>query len=408
MQTVRITRRAKQRARRHTHKHNQRGGAAWAPVFASEEDVRFKDWKAEIDGNEELKALFPSLQLLDRNKATTDEEKQERLLTYFNCMAHQDKLFRAALNIIRKKVAASLNVDSITHDIILEKADAIDAQKPALMEYFRDVERMVSFTEDKDGAKPKMRQMYTDNNSTLSTLLLFPSRVDNIFIMALSEIICNLIEESTILRTASNKSIIKVLATQYDSYVQALAHTLTAFPLRDGFNLNQSLASIEKLSTTRTNPAQQQRPDTSEPMLTTFWDKFVETAKDTINISDDRELFKNKSGCANYISDNAWSDITANMACYAKINKETIRNGNITILAHLSEECKDVTPPNPEVTPDSPYNDVTINGVPLKSLLSNANINILEFLLHLEVAIKECLVRREHEEAAAITPSLGE
>lgn len=402
MQTVahgkRSTRRAKQReARRHTYK--QRGGAAWAPVFISEEDQRFKDWKAEIENDDNLNKLFPSLLLLDRNVATTPEDKQERLLTYFNCMAHQDKLFRTALNIIRKKVAERLSVPSITHDIILARANEIDAMKSDLMEYFRDVERMVSFSEDTGGAIPKLRYMYTDADSTLSTILLFPARVENMLILALSEIICNLIVDSTILSTANNVSLQKVLATQYDSYAQALAHTMTAFPLRDGFFLNQSLASIEKLSIMRTNPAAKPVDNTPELKMSTFWETLVTGAKEVLAITDDRNLFKNKSSshttCNNYISENSWSNITANMLSYAKINKESITNGNLTIIAYFSSICMGgVDLANRAVIPESAYNDVTINGVSLKTLLSNVNINILEFLLHLEVGIKETLASR--------------
>lgn len=433
MSSVRMTRRAKQRSQKQRHTYKQRGGAAWAPVFSSEEDERFKAWKEEIGGNDELKKLFPSLTLLDRNNATTDEEKQYRLLTYFNSMAHQDKLFRAALNIIRKKVSEKLGISSeLTSETIISKSSQIDGYKSELIEYFRDVERIVVFEEDISGDMTKLRAMYNDNKyCTLSTLLLFPSRIENIFIMALSEIICNLIDNKTILEDASNESIALILATQYDSYAQALAHTLTAFPLRDGFFLNQGLEEISVLSMNedkvkaditkielqlKARIAQGYKIQLQEKLKQikkqeTFWKEFIKAAKLDIDISESK-LFNNKStdvsSCSNYISDNTYADITADMLLYATLNKENI--DNMDVLDMIASRCESRsnidTFNNREMIPDAVYDNVLIHGLPFKDILTNVDITTLEFLLHLEVAIKECWKRRKKAAATAAAPNL--
>ena len=418
----RSTRRARLRnALRHTHK--QRGGAQWAPSFSvSPRDplkVRRDAWLEEVGANPDISGLFPSLLIPNRAGSVTGsgivqaQRKEKDLTTYFNCMAHQDKLFRAALNIIRKKVASTIgvSVEDLSGRNITSRADVIDALKTTdttLLEYLRDVERMVMFKADDTGSAPKLRTMYTDNTyCSLSTLLLFPARVENVFIMALSEIMCNLIEDDTLLKEVSTNSLQLILATQYDSYAQALAHTLTAFPLRDGFFLNQSLEEISQISLNEDALRLVKAKLETEPIQTgaldrfkrqeTFWKMFVKSAQAVIDISDETKLFRNKSAdisCSNYIVDNTYADLTADMLAYAILKKDNI--DKMDILGFLIYVCAvnmgafhDRT-----MIPEAIYDDVHIHGVPFKNILSNVDITTLEYLLHLEVAIKECWKQR--------------
>jgi hypothetical protein len=433
MQTVehgrRSTRRARQReARRHTYK--QRGGADWAPDFSvAPYSDRYDEWVQEISNNPVLLSLFPKLIVKDKKPIPRyASEKLPYLKTYINCLAHQNKLFGAALNIIKKKIADELGLpqDSISDiNTIKLHATSIDDKKPQMIEYFKDVERMVMFAEDTEGKLPKLRAMYEDNTySSLSTLLLFPSRIENVFIIALSEIICNLMDDRSILTEASTESLQLILATQYDSYAQALAHTLTAFPLRDGFYLNQGLEEIAQLSMREgfdgkrrelenaidTAATDEDRATASKALSDftkqeTFWKKFVVASRRVLETTTTiNDLFNNKTGplsryrCKSYIADNTFADITADMLMYAIINKDNI--DNMDIIKLLANSCKQIvdsfyTIYSRSILPPDDFLHIGISGgVTLKTLLSNVDIATLEYLLHLQEAIKECWKRR--------------
>jgi hypothetical protein len=273
--------------------------------------------------------------------------------------------------------------------------------------------------------------MYEDDTySSLSTLLLFPSRIENVFIIALSEIICNLMDDRSILTEASTESLQLILATQYDSYAQALAHTLTAFPLRDGFYLNQSLEEIEQLSMREgfdekrrelqraidSAGSDEDRAAASNALSDfkkqeTFWRKFV-VASQRVLASNTQitNLFKNKADppsyirCVSYIADNTFADITADMLMYAIINKDNIDNMDIITL--LTDSCTEIirdfdTKIDSSRLPPKEFLQIGISsGVTLKTLISNVDTATLEYLLHLQEAIKECWKRR----SAAASP----
>lgn len=405
MSSIRVTRRAKRHeARRHTYK--QRGGAAWAPVFASEEDERFKDWVEEISGNTELKELFPSLMLLNRNDPapTSDEEKQERLLTYFNCMAHQDKLFRAALNIIRKKLGEKIPVlkDVSSSDLIVENSTEID-KSDSLKEYLRDVEKFVRFDYTLPPGNYKLLQIL---RQSLSTILLFPAKVENIFIQVISELIVSIIKNQNVIKQASESdSIKKILATQYESYAHSLSYTLASTPLWDGYYLVQPIRGdidknfyISRLSTPKLE-------DIGKILEETFWYKFVTGLVNNMDISEEglfKQLDAANNKCVRSIINIPFERLAADFCRYAAIQKE-----NMNILQFITSsginDCSDNTISEVirKKIPEEIYDTVTITGssITFKKLLSNVGRVRLEFLLHLEVGIKECLSRRAAEES---------
>jgi hypothetical protein len=424
-----MTRRAKQRARRHTHKHNQRGGAAWAKFG----DTRYGDWMKELKSTDELRSLFSGL--IDVNRTDNeDSSKKEQINVYLNCLAHQDKLFRTALKIIYKKLGIT-NVNDSKE--IIAKAKGLDEGKKSMLEYIKDVENLVYFKRKATPPHNKISQMEAEGVSSITTMILFPMRLENIFIRGLSEIIVNIISDDSIIRTASNSSIKLILAVQYHSYVQSLAYTLTTYPLRDGYYLAQNVGNVESEisikreagacsapSTRRsdriaavaaaTTSAESEEGDAActpikGKVLETFWYKFVDRVSQLIETTTTEEvLFKNVSAtgddCTNRITDYTWEELTAHMLLYAKL-----KGKDMNILTKLLSVCTQPTTLDRarSQTPDATYDNVHIGdtGVTFSQLMSNVKIDQLEFLLHLEVAIKEALARRETE---AATPPSGE
>ena len=421
-----MTRRVKLRSQKQRHTHKQRGGAAWS-TFGD----RYEDWVEEIEKDEELRKLVSTLSLANRNEESDNNSKKNILKSYINCLAHQDKLFRTALKIIYKKLGIS-NVNDTKE--IIAKAGTLDTSKETMIEYIKDVEKLVTF-ERKGRFHNKISQMEAEGLTSIATILLFPMRLENMFIRGMSEIIVNIMKDSTIITDANNPSIKLILAVQYHSYVQSLAYTLTTYPLRDGYHLIQNVGNVEsEISIKREAGACSTAPTrrsarvagaaaafSSEEneedaactpikgkVLETFWYKFVDRVSQLITTTTEDDLFKNTSAigddCKYRITDYTWEELTAHMLVYAKL-----KGKDMNILSKLLSVCTQPTKLDSErsQTPDAVYDNVSIGDtdITFSQLMSNIDRNQLEYLLHLEVGIKEALARRENEEAATTLPS---
>lgn len=412
MQSVRITRRAKH-TQRHTHK--QRGGAAWSTF-----GPRYDDWVEEIGNDAELSKLVSTLSLSNRNEGTDDDSKKNNLRTYLNCLAHQDKLFRIALKIIYKKLGVT-NVNDTKE--IIAKAGTLDTTKEAMIEYIKDVEKLVTF-ERKGRFHNKISQMEAEGLTSIATILLFPMRVENMFIRGISEIIVNVMKDSTIITDATNPSIKLILAVQYHSYIQSLAYTLTTYPLRDGYHIVQPVGNVEseisikreagvcsvvaptrssdRIASAAASSGENEEDAACTPIkgkiLDSFWYKFVDRVSQLINTTTEDDLFTNTGAtgddCKHRIIDYSWEELTAHMLVYAKL-----KGKDMNILIKLLSGCTKSTTLDStrSQTPDSIYDNVTIGDTDLtfSQLMTNVKREQLEYLLHLEVGIKEALVRRE-------------
>lgn len=412
MQTVRTTRRVKQRSQKQRHTHKQRGGAAWS-TFGD----RYDDWVAEIGDDEELSKLVSALTLSNRNEGVDDDSRKNILKSYLNCLAHQDKLFRTALKIIYKKLGVS-NVND-TNEIIA-KAGTLDTSKEVMIEYIKDAEKLVTF-ERKGRYHNKISQMESEGLTSIATILLFPMRLENMFIRGMSEIIVNIMKDSTIITDANNPSIKLILAVQYHSYIQSLAYTLTTYPLRDGYHIVQPVGNVEsEISIKREAGACSATPTRSSAriaavaaeeseedaactpikgkVLETFWYKFVDRVSQLIKTTTEEDLFKNTGAtggdCNHRIVDYSWEELTAHMLMYAKL-----KGKDMNILDKLLSGCTKSTTLDSvrSQTPDAVYDNVPIGDteITFSQLMSNIKREQLEYLLHLEVGIKEALVRRE-------------
>lgn len=267
-------------------RYRQHGGAVWyVPA-----EPRLTDWRAELTGT-------PFAPLVDAS--VTDEA---HFAAWVAAIERQDDLFGHGLSIIAKKVGVTLG----DTDGILAKADEIDGQRAAMMEYLTDVEKFLYFTPDTEDPsnRTKLQMIRGEATESLTTLLLFPDRVRNVFLYAIANIFVLLKTDTSGLleKAASSAAVRTVLAAQYKSYSEALAATLTAEPLRDGFFTNQGI------------------PEFRDKDLKSFWSEFLNEVLERKAIEGGCEkeaVFRGTGGsrCIKDATTWTWGKVAAHLFC---------------------------------------------------------------------------------------------
>ena len=220
----------------------QRGGASWKLPNGDHPG----QWETEINLlAEPLKtALLP---LVKAGSLRNPEDKKHRLEAYLSAIEHQDELFNMALTLIKK----GLKIDVSTEDKIIENSMAIDAKKTLAVLFIKDVEEMVAFKEDtvEDVSNGLSKlQSIKKADEHLSALLLFPERLNNIFIQSLANLFVLLKKNpDNRKKITTNSSTIRLATDQYISNIYANARLLTSFDLRDGFFMNQGINEFQQI-----------------------------------------------------------------------------------------------------------------------------------------------------------------
>jgi len=240
----RRTIRQKSDSRRKTRK--QRGGANWKTPDGQE---HIDNWIAKIDTlPDPLKTRL--LPLVKAGEANTDVLKQARLEAYLSAIEHQDELFDMAIELIKDELKILNKIEASSVEKIIENSDKIDISNEVIMSYITDVEIMIDFkkdpTIDKDLGATKL-QLIRDTNEYLSSLLIFPKRLNNIFIQSLANLFVLFKKDETNRKNITkNASITRIATDQYVSNIYENARKLTSFDLRDGFYLGQGVKDFQK------------------------------------------------------------------------------------------------------------------------------------------------------------------
>jgi len=355
----------KQRTHGQRRTHRQRGGAAWYQIPAE----RASDW------DEPLKALgFNFIVGGDRNKEST-RNKETYMNEYFMILEKQDELFDAALKIISKK----LGLETITSEAIASKASEIDSKREDMLKYVDDVEQLINFALDininKQLGSTKLQQIRTGTDETLSTLLLFPKRLNNVFIQSLANILISLKSNDTFMKQSFlNDEMKHVASVQLRANVEGNALIQTAKSLRDGFFLNQGQTDFIKTINGNNNK---------------FWYELlnqlqiIQSGPIPFELSTDTAASK---PCKINLKKATWAQITAHVFL-AYISDKLPR-----ILEFFKETCETniLSSQIPRTfIPDPPFDDVTVREVTYKSLLSHMDDTTLQFILHLSYTIQK-------------------
>jgi hypothetical protein len=359
------------------HDHKQRGGANWFVIPAP----RKTEWATELGA--------------DFSLITGDGtgDNIQHVNQYLNVIRRQDELFGAALRIIGRK----LGVDIGDASAILANAARIDASGKELFEYIIDVERIIQFVEDNNWSGPlpkdatKLQMMYVE---PLSTLLLFPSRLKNLFILALANVIVDLSDPANplIAQATANKATHPILADQFMSFAHSMSYTLSARDLRDGYFLNQAISEFQL-------------------EIKEFWGNFLEGLEQVMKHQDATAVIADKGGsCKTEMAgEDSWGLVAAKILRVHQL-------GRLADILTLFAECTGVTPHNDvNYTPPDSALDVVFDGkgTTLRKLYRNMDDTTLQFILQLTYTIQQ-LTEKDSDSTSNVTkeqttqPSLPE
>jgi hypothetical protein len=369
---LRTSQKQRQHSQRHTYK--QRGGAPWYQIPAS----RAAEWA------EPLRQIgISAIPNTDRDIPT------KRMDEYFMALEKQDELFDIAI----KLIAAKLGLPAKYSASDIARIPDIDApaKRTEMLAYVDDVEQLVNLAIDRDETDTdnltKLQEIRSAGDEPLSTLLLFPKRLNNVFVQSLANILIVLKADQSILRDAAlNPTMTYAAAVQYDANVRGNAYFQTSRNLRDGFYMSQGKSEFNK-EIALVAPVVGRvatRSDTAPP---NFWVMLLQELA-AVNTLTEADIFKvNSVGCLFDIIYATWAKITAHVFLAYKFNK--IDN----ILQFFKDTCTTTDPPadDPERPhiPNKAFDKVDIRGTTFEKLLSNMGDTTLQYILHLAYTIRK-------------------
>jgi len=178
------------------------------------------------------------------------------------------------------------------------------------------LKKLVNFKIDTDDTnKTKLDQIRVDADDTLSTLLIFPDRLKNVFIQSLASILIVLKQDDTVLKQSSGDTI-DITNSQYISHVYGSAYVQTAFKPRDGFFIAESSQEFAK---------ELEAPDGREPFFKELIteikaiDEAISTGLANNGDRTDEQIYMDTifkvrgDGCLRNIEEASWASITAHV-----------------------------------------------------------------------------------------------
>jgi hypothetical protein len=350
----------------------QRGGAAWYII----PEPRKADWNTYLDAHTDLKAKFGFI--------TGDTRTVEQHLQILEC---QDELFAIARGIIVSKLGLT---ESYTSQDVVNNVTDINAKRAEMMEYITDVENLVNFKITTDPTnKTKLDQIRGDADETLSTLLIFPDRLKNVFIQSLASILIVLKQDDTVLKQ-STVDTIDITNSQYISHVYGSAYIQTAFKPRDGFFIAESAQDFAK---------ELEAPDGRVPFfkeLITEINKLNEAiSTDLANNGDktDEQVFMDSifkvrgDGCLKNIEEASWATITAHVF---QAYKHGLHDNILTFFAEDCSRSETLAKDNERTfIPNGTIDEEEVRGTTYKRIRSWMGDETLQYILHLCYTIKQ-------------------
>jgi len=343
----------------------QRGGAPWKIPDGD----RLGKWEAEINLLTDAKLKSDLLPLVTAGGIRGDESKKKRLESYLTAIEHQDELFDMALALIKTDLK-SKRIEVSTDDKILENAMVIDNEKALAKLYIEDVEKMITFKQatETEGNLSKL-QSINKPEEHLSALLLFPERLNNIFIQSLANLFVLLKKNpGNRGKITTNESTIRLATDQYISNIYANAYLMTTNTLRDGFFMSQGVNDYKKYL------------ERDEP----FFENFLKGISDSSQINLTRE--------------SSWSQITALLfKWYQKMNSEDYVKDLLTYFLTNSkavkvEQLRTIIAKDKKFNdyfPEGDYNNIITYNTNLTNILLKIEPVTLEYILHLAYTIRK-------------------
>jgi hypothetical protein len=281
--------------------------------------------------------------------------------------------------------------DGKTEAAIMEGAKARESNKKAAMKYIQDIVQFLTFLH-----RPKTAVAVTlpskmdliQSDETLSTLLYFPKRLNNIFIQSLANILILLKHDAASLADLRDAARQKIVVQKYRSNMLANVYLLTGYEFRDGFFLDHQKSQFDTIQKD-------------------FWEKlFAELAKERLTPINIRgATTQNWYQITNYVF--RWYQTTS-------------FNGSVDhkpALLKFFDDNLSMPPPllgveveEREYLPPESYDTIPIYGTTLKQILAKMQGMVLEFILHLAHTIRKneaATIAAIKAQGKATTPGSG-
>jgi hypothetical protein len=223
---------------------NQVGGGDLYAILGStvSEKARITNLQAKItaspipDIKNILNYWFSDKRNAKRDGKIDTKECPDVVKTYFVGIEHQDELFDIVIDILKEVYAKG---------DILTNAVEIDTNKVAAMEYVSDIEQYILFKKDKTEVTTASEQSKLDKimgpaGETLSELLMYPKRLNNVFIQSLANIFILFKAKREILTQIKTPALRGLAVAEYKANLYSNVWLLTSNEFRDGFFLDQS------------------------------------------------------------------------------------------------------------------------------------------------------------------------
>ena len=301
---------------------------------------------------------------------------------YYEILKRQDELFDTALSLIAKQLELPA---AYTTDDIINNIEIIDGRRGEMMFFIDDAERLINLNLDTDidatEGSTKLQEIRGSTVEPLSTLLLYPKRLNNIFIQSLANIIITFKHDPTFLEQCSKSdALLRVGAVQLESTVRGNAYLQTAHDLRDGFFLNHGIKTFN-------NEFSSGGGD--------FWYNFLKHILDERAITaENLFVFQRGKTCEKDLhAPTSWAQIAAHIYLAHSLGLDT--RG---ILALFNTPCVATSPPAERTyIPNAEYDAIDVDGVTHLALLSHMDDPTLQFILQLThtVSANEETVKKE-------------
>lgn len=306
-----------------------------------------------------------------------ETNKAADLETYFTAIERQDEIFDIVVEKLKELYKATTLEAIITG---ATQRNTVNLQEAIL--YIKDIEQFLLFKKDytKSEGVSKLDTIYNPAlNETLSELLYFPKRLNNIFIQSLANVLI-LFKNDPDSKNLTDVGKRAIAVANYKSNMYANVYLLTGHSFRDGFYLDQDMTVFNEI-------------------METFWDKLftsISTEKDATDFIDDSD-----PDSYAYIADAVFRWFTTYTRVEGKDHKPDLIKYMMGKFAVLNqEEIDDAAKTAQRVSlPPESYDTVEIYGTQIGDILKKMDNTTLEFIIHLAYT----LLKNEAETSKAIS-----
>jgi len=305
--------------------------------------------------------------------------------TWVAGIENQDAIFDIVADVLRNEYHGE------TEASIMEGAKARETNKKAAMKYISDIVQFLTFLHRPKAAvavTPPSKMELIQSDETLSTLLYFPKRLNNIFIQSLANILILLKHDAASLADLADPARQKIVVQKYRSNMLANVYLLTGYEFRDGFFLDHQKSEFDAIQIK-------------------FWENlFAEFAKSRLTPINIRGATTQN-----------WHQITNYVFRWYQATTFNGTDDHKPALLKFFDDNLSMSPSpamgveEREYLPPESYDTIPIYGTTLKQILAKMQGSVLEFILHLAHTIRKneaaTIAAIDAEKVRATTPESG-